>query len=89
MKERPEWPEFTVQEHGKCELCGEEDVDLCCIPDYMWVCQDCFDNDFTMCDVCGQLWVDGAIEFTYLDDGRCVCEYCMEDLDEEDDAEDE
>ena len=89
MKERPEWPEFTVWGHGKCEACGAEDVDLHCIPEDYLVCKDCFDNDFTMCDVCGELWRDDVMEFTYLDDGRCVCEYCMEDLDEEDNEDEE
>ncbi len=80
--------EFIVQDHGTCENCGEEDVDLCCVPGYMWLCEDCFANMDT-CDICGEKYVEGALEFVELEDGRYVCPYCAEALEsEEDDAED-
>ena len=71
--------EFIVQDHGTCENCGEEDVDLCCVPGYMWLCEDCFANMDT-CDICGEKYVEGALEFVELEDGRYVCPYCAEEL---------
>lgn len=84
-----EYPKFQAHDKGKCELCGDEDVDLCIIPDYISVCQHCFENEMTMCDVCGQLWADAYVEFTELPDGRLACESCMEDMETDDEDEDE
>ena len=68
---------FIVQDHGTCENCHEKDVDLCCIPGYMWLCESCF-GDLDWCDICGEAFVDGAVEFIVTSDGRYVCPYCAE-----------
>ena len=78
--------EFIVHDHGTCENCGSEDVDICCIPGYMWLCEDCY-NDLDWCDICGEPYVDGAVEFVELDDGRRACPYCAEQYDSGEDEE--
>lgn len=83
------FPDFVAHMHGECEYCHEEDVDLFQIPDYLAVCEDCLNNNMEMCDVCGEIYGVDSIEWTYTDDQR-ICEYCMENLaEEEDDDEDE
>lgn len=77
-----EYPKFHADGRGKCEICGEEDVEVCVIPEYISVCRSCFENDMTLCEVCGQLWEDGAVDFTELPDGRLACEYCTEDMED-------
>ena len=74
--------EFEAQDHGTCENCGETDVDLCCVPGYMWLCEDCF-NAMDVCDICGEHYVEGALEFILLDDGRYICPDCAEELGDE------
>ena len=74
--------EFEVHDHGTCECCGKTDVDLCCIPNYMWLCEECFDN-MDICDICGEGYVEGALDFVLLDDGRYICPYCAEELEAE------
>lgn len=75
-----EYPSFVVQGHGECEYCGSKDVDLYCIQDYMWLCQDCLENEVTLCEECGELWISDAVEFYEAKDGRLVCEYCADNL---------
>ena len=41
------------------------------------------------CDICGDSYVEGALEFVELDDGRYVCPYCAEELEFEDDEDKE
>ena len=38
---------------------------------------------YTQCDICGEYWGDGYVEFTVTADDKLVCEYCMEDTDVE------
>lgn len=71
-------PKFIAQMNGKCEICGDADVDLYCIPDYMNVCKSCLENEMDICDECGQIYVTGSVEFTETDDGQMICEWCME-----------
>lgn len=87
MSSEYEYPVFVEHMTGKCDLCGEENVGLCIIPGYMNLCRSCVENELTLCDECGEVYVDGSIEFTYTKDGRCICEYCMEDIEEESDDE--
>ncbi len=82
-------PEFEAQDHGTCELCCEEDVDLYIIPGYLSVCQSCLENEVDVCDGCGSIWVSDAIEWTYTDDGRMLCENCAEEESTNDDPEEE
>lgn len=80
------YPTFSVDMKGTCEYCGAEDEELCVIPGYLSVCRFCFENEMTLCDVCGQLWAPDAVEFTDLPDGKIVCEYCLEEVDIDDSA---
>lgn len=89
MIEYLERPDFNPVEHGTCELCGAEDVDLDIISPDIRVCEECMDNDVDFCEVCGEFGVSAEIEHTYTEDGHCICAYCMEDLDEEDGEEDD
>ena len=75
-------PDFVAHMNGKCDLCGEENADLYCIDGYMNLCRHCFENEVDICDECGQIWVSNEVEFTETDDGRMICEYCMEELEE-------
>lgn len=68
---------FKADGHGKCEHCGTEEVDLCCIPDYMWVCKDCLETWMTECDRCGRIWDIDVM--TYTDDGEELCPYCADE----------
>ena len=74
-----EWPNFVAHYRGQCEYCRTENVDLCVIPDYMAVCQDCFENEMCQCDVCGRLLAP-EFGFEELPDGRMVCEDCMDEM---------
>lgn len=77
------FPEFKAQIHGDCIRCSEKDVDLFVIPDLGGVCKDCLENDMDVCDVCGIIYDCMETEFTELDDGRTVCEWCLEEVGEE------
>ena len=72
---------MTYQTKGKCTCCEQEGT-LNMISDDVWLCQECTDAMCTRCDVCEEYWLSGGIEFTVLPDGRHVCQYCMEDLDD-------
>lgn len=74
---------FRADDHGTCERCSESDTDLCMIPGFGGVCRDCLE-EMEICDVCGEIYDSMSVEFTELDDGRYVCEWCMEDLDDAD-----
>ena len=68
---------------GTCTDCGKENAALIILDNVDWICEECLDSVYTQCDICGEYWPDGVIEFTYTDD-KIICEYCMEDIDEED-----
>jgi hypothetical protein len=76
------YPDFEVHGIGECENCHKEDVEICIIPDYMNLCKSCFEDETTLCSVCGQLWISDAIDFYEDEDGNPICEYCYEDTDE-------
>ena len=70
---------------GACTGCGIETT-LIILDDEDRLCQECLDSSYTQCDICGEYWPDGVVEFTYTDD-QIICEYCAED--DEDENEDE
>lgn len=69
---------------GTCTDCGKENCDLIVLDDVVRVCEECLESNYTQCDVCGEYWADGYVEFTVTDDDKLVCEYCMEDMEDED-----
>ena len=69
---------------GTCTDCGKENSNLIVLDDVGRLCEECLDSNYTKCDICGEYWGDGYVEFTVTDDDKLVCEYCMEDMDEED-----
>ena len=73
---------MTDQEFGVCPECGEEKM-LWLIREDIILCDDCASElDWEKCDICGDFYMWDAVDFTELPDGRNVCEYCMEDIDE-------
>ena len=67
---------------GTCQECGEEKM-VYLIREDVILCEECADElDWIQCEICGDFYPYGDVEFTELDDGRTVCEYCMEDLEE-------
>ena len=69
---------------GTCTDCGKENCELIVLDEIDMLCQECLDSVYTKCDICGEYWPDGVVEFIYTGDG-IICEYCMEDIAEEDD----
>lgn len=73
---------MTDQVFGVCPECGKEKK-LWLIREDVILCDECADGlDWTQCSICGDFYPWDVIEFTELPDGRNVCEYCMEDIDE-------
>ena len=68
---------------GTCTDCGKENCNLIILDEVDQLCQECLDSVYTQCDICGEYWPDGVVEFTLTDDEKMVCEYCMEDMDDE------
>ena len=68
---------------GTCTDCGKENCKLIVLDDVVRVCEECLETNYTQCDVCGEYWNDAYVEFTVTDDDRLVCEYCMEDMEDE------
>lgn len=68
---------------GTCTMCGAENEDLTIVDELNHVCEDCLDNEFILCDECGEYWRYDAIKFYNLKDGRTLCEHCAEDIDED------
>lgn len=65
---------------GTCTDCGKENTSLIILDDVDWLCEECLDSSYTQCDICGEYWGDGYVEFTVTADDKLVCEYCMEDI---------
>ena len=75
---------FSDRDHGTCLCCGKEDRDLIILDDDTRICLECLDADYTKCDVCGEYWHPDMVEL-YGD--RMVCDYCLEEMEEEEDGE--
>lgn len=69
---------------GTCTMCGKENCELTIVDDVTHVCEDCLDNEFILCDECGEYWLWDALVFYHMKDGRTICENCIEDFDEDD-----
>ena len=69
---------------GTCTMCGAEDVALTVIDDEERVCAECLDTEFFYCEECKEHWRCDSVESVELSDGRTVCEYCAEDIDDGD-----
>ena len=67
---------------GRCDYCEEEDVKVYLIGDDYAVCEDCLDEDFERCAICGEYYSIIFNDLTFFENG-VVCEYCIEDLTEE------
>ena len=73
---------MTDRDIEVCTECGEEKM-VWFINDETRLCEDCADDlGFVQCDVCGDFYPMDSVDFTELPDGREVCQYCMEDLEE-------
>lgn len=66
---------------GKCTMCGK-DAELTIVDDVDRLCDECLDSNFTQCDECGEYYPD-HVEFFVTTDNRLICEYCRQDLDDE------
>ena len=70
----------TEKIKGTCMECGKRGK-VWQIREELVLCDDCADElDWIQCDICGDFYPWDDVEFTELEDGRKVCEYCMEDL---------
>lgn len=65
--------------NGVCTDCGKQDQSLIVLDDETSVCDECLEMNYTQCHICGEYWNDTYVEFHFPDDGRIICEYCMED----------
>ena len=65
-----------------CSCCGKLAGKLTMIDDETAVCDHCLDNRYILCDQCGEYYPDN-IEMHEVN-GMTVCEYCYEELDEND-----
>jgi formylmethanofuran dehydrogenase subunit E len=68
---------------GTCTICGTENQKLTIVDEETHVCPHCLDADFFYCEQCHEYWMCGAVEDIELEDGRTVCEYCAEDIEDE------
>jgi hypothetical protein len=65
--------------NGVCTDCGKQDQSLIVLDDETSVCDECLETNYTQCHICGEYWNDAYVEFYFPDDGRIICEHCMED----------
>ena len=61
-----------------CTYCGHEAANLAVLDEATKVCYGCLDAFFTKCDICGEYWDESYVEFITTSDGRKICEYCRE-----------
>lgn len=67
---------------GTCTMCGKKDCNLTIVDEAAHVCEECLGNEYIFCDECHEYWLCDAVEYSELEDGRTVCEYCAEDIEE-------
>ncbi len=73
----------NVSEGGVCSCCGKHADSLTMVDDETAVCDDCLENHYVRCDECGEYYSDdGSVEM-YDVDGMTVCEYCYEDMEDD------
>jgi len=65
-----------------CTRCGKETDDITVIDDETRVCSHCLEN-FDLCDVCGEYYDSDWVDIHHLDDGRTVCDNCIDSISEE------
>jgi len=75
-------------EPEKCTKCGKVTDDLTCVDEVTFVCEHCL-GDYDQCDVCGEYWDSSVVDMHELDDGRIVCDNCIDSVEEEDEEEDD
>ena len=68
---------------GTCTMCGAENVKVTVVDDEERVCDECLCEEFFFCDVCEEYWLCEATSSYALKNGGTVCEYCVEELDED------
>ena len=66
---------------GTCTMCDAENCNLTIVDEKAHVCEDCLENEYILCDECGEYWLSDALKFYNLKDGRTLCEHCAEDVD--------
>lgn len=84
-----EHPEFEVTGFGNCDNCFTEKVDLCHHAG-IGLCKYCWENEATICNICGEVYVSDSIDFHYDEENDIlICEYCHEDMQEDEEEPDE
>ena len=73
---------------GTCTECGEKDCQLVIVDEKNHLCKKCLDDNYFLCEECGEYWSYDYVESFLLKDGRTVCEYCVEDFEDEIKSED-
>lgn len=75
---------MTSKEYqGTCTMCGAENQKLTIVDEKAHVCPKCLDNEYFYCEECHEHWLYDVVESVELEDGRTVCEYCAEDIEED------
>lgn len=69
----------------QCTTCGRWSDRLTGVNFGEFVCKSCLDEEYFLCDECGEYWRYDALESIETDDGRTVCAHCAEDLADEED----
>ena len=73
------WNTRWWNEIGCCTVCGNEDTKVKMVDEATWVCEECLERDYFYCDGCEQFWECDALEHEETEDGRMLCQYCLED----------
>lgn len=68
---------------GTCTMCEKENCALTIVDEETRVCDECLNENFFLCEDCDEYWDYDYVDFFHLKDGRIVCEYCIEDYDED------
>lgn len=75
---------------GTCTECGKENTKVTLIDECTSLCDKCIDElDYIECDECHELWRWDAVKFYNLKDGRTLCEWCGDNLLEDEEITDE
>lgn len=85
---------MTPNYRGICPSCGrdttiyylDEGAD---VGEGLVLCEDCaMEEGWEQCAICGDFYPTDLVEFTLLDD-RMICEYCLEDYQDNDEEEED